>query len=119
MPSTVSGRRTVSVTVQQRTVTKGASHAPVETWTTLRTLYVSKEDMPLNDSRESFKGSQLSARMETAWGLPYSADTDPDLVDVVAERRILHNGRIYDVTRGTPERDGGRGIILYTIAKVG
>lgn len=119
MPSTVSGKRNVSVTVQRRVVTKGTSHAPVETWSTLRTVMASKEDMPLNDSREQMKGSQLSARMETAFGLPYNADMDPDLVDVAAERRIQHGTRIYDITRATPERAGGRGIILYTIAKVG
>lgn len=119
MASTVSGRRNVSVTVQRRTVTTGDSEAPIETWSTLRTVMVSKEDLPMNDSRESFKGNQLAARMETAFGLPYNRDMDPDLVDVAAERRIKHGSRVYDITRATPERDGGKGIIVYTIASVG
>lgn len=119
MPTTVSGKRNVSVIVQQRSVGIDEAEATFDTWTPLRTVMVSKEDMPLNDSREQFKGNQLSARMETAFGLPYNADMDPDLIDVAAERRILHGTRIYDITRAVLERAGGRGIILYTIAKVG
>lgn len=119
MPSTVSGKRIYPITVQQRTVGKDEDDAPIEAWTTLRQVMASKEDMPLNDSREQFQGVQLAARMETAWGLPYNADMDPDLVDVAAERRLLHRGRVYDITRGTLEREGGRGIVLYAIASVG
>lgn len=118
MPSTASGRRTVSVTVQQMTQTKGASNAPVETWTTLRTVYASKEDLLMNDSREQLRAGQLSARMETAWGLPYTADMDPNLVDVARVRRLLVGTRVYDITRGTVD-DLKKGVQLITLAKVG
>ena len=114
-----SGKRTVSVIVKRRVVTKGASGAPVETWVTLRSVMASKEDLPMNDSREQMQGSQLAARMETAWGLPYTADTDPDLVDVARERRILYGSRVYDIVRAMREDSSKRGIILYTRASVG
>lgn len=118
MPNTSAGKRTLLVTVQQMTMTRGTSRAPVETWTTLRTCRASKEDLLMNDSRESFRAEQVSARLETAWGLPYTADMDPESVDVPRTRRIVFSGRTYDITRASVE-PGRKGVQVITLAKAG
>lgn len=88
-----SGLRDRSVEVQAlaESTTPGF---PVETWTSLRTVQAAKTDI---SQVERFTSDQNSAPCDTRWSLPYSADYDPELVDVSKQRRLVYRGRIYDV----------------------
>jgi len=68
---------------------------PTETWTTLTPEeWMSKFDLRAD---ERFASSQESAFAETQWHMPYRADMDPDLLDVPKKRRLVYQGRIYDI----------------------
>src|SRR4051812_22838159 len=91
------GERDRAVTIQQRSSTdaRGASGMPVETWTTLATpVWMRKEDI---GGRERFAASQLTQAYTTRWEMGYRADMDPELVTVIKVRRLLYQGRTYDV----------------------
>lgn len=90
-----SGERDRYVTVQQLTESAGSSHFPVETWTELCRMFMSKIDV---GGRERLAADQLSAPYTTRWEANYRPDIDPDLVDVVKQRRLVYQGRVYDIT---------------------
>ena len=106
------GERDRAVTVQQLTASKGPSGFPVETWTTLAApVWMRKLDL---QQRERITAEQLSAKGDTQWEMGYRADMDPELVDVERTRRLLYQGRIYDITDAS--QIGRReGIELLTI----
>jgi hypothetical protein len=47
---------------------------------------------------ERFVAGQLSGEATTQWEMGYRADMDPELVDVTKKRRLVYQGRIYDIT---------------------
>lgn len=109
------GERDKRVLIQQATDTVGSSMFPVETWTTLADpVWMRKLDLR---GDERFKASQLSAPAETQWEMGYRADMDPDLLNVPKTRRLVYQGRTYDITEASMI---GRkeGIELLTLAKV-
>ncbi len=106
------GRLDRDVVIQQRTDAASGSGFPVDTWTTLDT--VAMEKMAVRGA-ERFRAAQLSAPIETRWQLHYRADMDPDAVDVAKERRLLYQGRVYDITSAT-EIGRQDGIELMTLA---
>lgn len=108
------GERDCAVTIQQRAESRGASKMPIETWSTLHaTVWMRKLDLK---GQERFAAAQLSAPFDTQWEMPYVADMDPDLVNVPKERRLLYQGRIYDIR--TASQIGRReGIELMTLAR--
>lgn len=114
------GERDRRVTIQQLTAAKAGSGYPKETWTTLQTAWMRKLEISsgLGRASEKFKASQTAASIETQWEMGYSADMDPEAVDVPATRRLVYQGRIYDITAAS--MIGRReGIELLTIAKTG
>jgi head-tail adaptor len=88
------GERDRLVVIQQLTETKGESHFPVEEWSTLATVFMSK--VPVG-GRERFVADQMSAPYDTRWEGPYRADLDPELLDATKKRRIVHQGRVHDI----------------------
>lgn len=88
------GARDRQVTIQQLSESKGASNAPVETWTDLRQAWANKADIA---GRERFVADQQSAPYDTVWTLPWMADLNPELVDVRKDRRLVVNGRVHDI----------------------
>lgn len=100
------------VTIQQLTDSADSSGAPIETWTTLLTAKMARES---ERGDERFKADQLSGAFMTKWTMRYSADMDPDLVDVQKKRRLLYQGRAYDITLAET-MDRKAGIILHTLA---
>lgn len=101
------------VTIQQLTDAAGASGFPVESWTTLDdTVWMEKVNA---SGTERFRSAQLSAAVVTQWRLYYRADMDPDAVDVPKTRRLVYQGRVYDITSAT-EMGRQEGIELTTIA---
>ncbi len=107
------GERDRSVIVQQLTDSVGTSGFPVETWDTLDTVWMRKLDV---SGRERFMAAQLSAPIDTQWEMGYRADMDPELEDVRKTRRLVYQGRVFDIVDAS--QIGRReGIELLTLAK--
>ena len=100
------------VTIQQLTDSVGASGFPVETWSWLDDVWMARRDPR---GYELLRAGTLSGAMQTVWTLQYREDMDPELVDVAKKRRLVANGRSYDITSGSV-LGRGDGIELVTIA---
>ena len=88
------GERDRQVTIQSIAQGTGTSRFPTETASDLFTAWASMT--PLT-GRERFTGAQISAPFDTQWQLPYRADIDPDLLNVPKARRLVYQGRVYDI----------------------
>lgn len=86
------------MTIEQVTDSVGTSGAPVETWVALTGEWMSKDD---TRGLERLQAMQVAAKFDTYWTMPYRADMDPELVDVPKKRRLLYQGRYYDITSAT------------------
>lgn len=107
-----SGKRDRFVTVQALTESIGASRRPVESWDTLVQVWAAKMDI---GGRERFVADQVSAPYDTKWALPYSADWDPDRVDVRKLRRLVVDGRVHDIV-AAQEIGRKQGVEVMTLA---
>lgn len=114
-PKLDAGARDVRVTIEQLTESKGGSGYPVESWTSLVDLNMSKREV---GGLERFAAAQVQAPYETRWGMEYRPDMDPDLLDVPKRRRLVVGGRTHDIVDATLV---GRnvGIELRTLARRG
>lgn len=103
------------VTIEQLTEAAGTSGFPVDTWTTLDVVPMSKDDQR---GSERFRIAQVSASYDTKWAMQFRDDMDPDLVDVPKKRRLSYRGRKHDITAAVEigRRDG---IMLMTLASPG
>lgn len=109
------GERDCAVTIQQLTETV-VSGLPKESWTTLATP-VWMRKMGLRAS-ERFEASQVAGKADIQWEMDYREDMDPDLVNVVKLRRLLYQGRTYDIT--SADLIGRReGVELITVSGSG
>lgn len=89
-----SGRRDKLVDVQLLS-SETSGGFPVPTWTTSPVKWwLHKRELRAD---ERFASNQESAFAETEWHGDYRADMDPDLIDVPAKRRLVYNGRTYDI----------------------
>lgn len=89
------GELTRSVTIQQMASSVGPSKFPIETWSTLlSSVWASKDEQKAG---EKFGDAQLSGSMVTTWTMRYIASMDPELVDVPKTRRVVYNGRVFDI----------------------
>ncbi len=112
-----SGQRDRTVTIQSLTETSGSSGFPVDDWATLPTITLDAHKLPLG-GLERYTQNQLSAPYDTRWEIPYLPAMDPDLVNVPKERRLIYEGRTFDIVDAI--RIGRReGIELLTLAKHG
>lgn len=114
-PQVAAGKRTRLVTIQQVTDGTDSSGFPVETWTTLDTEYMSRADLRGN---EDFRSNQTTAFAETQWHMRWREDMDPEVVDVPKTRRLLVEGRVYDILSAS-NLEYRIGIELMTLAKQG
>lgn len=110
------GERDWIVEIQQVTDDVDDSGAPLETWTTLVAhMPAAKYDVR---GMERFAAQQLSASYDTRWHINYRLDMDPELLDVAKVRRLVHQGRVYDIVAAS--MIGRREAVeLLTLAKVG
>ncbi len=107
------GPRDREVTIQQLTDSDGTSGYPVESWTDL--LPVEWMCKLAVTGSERFRAAQLSAAIDTRWQMNYREDMDPDAIDVPKKRRLLYQGRIFDITSAI-EIGRQEGIELVTLA---
>jgi head-tail adaptor len=112
------GHRDRTITIQQRNATdavdsEGAPTPDTAGWTTLvANMPAAKQDI---QGRERFVSNEESARFDTRWEINYRVDMDPELVDVPKLRRIVHNGRTYDIVAAS-EIGRREGLELLTLA---
>jgi hypothetical protein len=106
-----------TVLIQQRdTVPVDDSGAPLDTgWTTLQYAQMGRVDRRSDRGGETVRGDQLSALMSSRWTMRYLAAMDPDLVDVQKTRRLVYNGRAYDIV-DVEVLDRQVGLVLRTVA---
>jgi head-tail adaptor len=101
------------VTIQQIASSEDTSGAPTETPSTLIRARMSREVV---SGKETFGDAQLSAASVIRWQMRYVSSMDPDLVDVPKTRRLLYQGRSYDITEAE-NMDRRCGIVLTTLNK--
>ncbi len=96
MPISEPGVRDRYLMLQQRTSGVGPTGRPLESWSALRPTWAMKMD---GRGAERFRSEAdlLAPSMGTSWTIPYSADMDPEIVNVPATRRILYRGAVYDI----------------------
>lgn len=87
------------VTFQSLTSVKGTTGFGTEVWVNFVTVAASKKDLR---GEERLQAAQLSSPFDTMWQTWYRKDLDPDVLDVTRVRRIIYQGRIYDITRAMP-----------------
>jgi head-tail adaptor len=109
------GERNRFVTIQQLTESLGASQLPVRSWSTLATVWASKEDVRGN---EQLVAERLVSRYETRWEIGYRVDMNPEVVDVPKTRRLLLGGRIHDIVDASLIGDSD-GVELLTVGTTG
>lgn len=107
------GERDRAVTILQLSDSVGSSKFPVETWTVLETaVWMRKLDVK---GMERFVAAQVSAPFDSQWEMGYRSDMDPELYDVPKTRRLLYQGRLFEVVAAS--QIGRReGIELMTLA---
>lgn len=88
------GQRDKLVTIESRTNDSADSGFPTETWATLTSVYMSRED---SRADERIVAAHESAFIQTRWQMVYMESMDPESVNVPAERRLRYRGRIYDI----------------------
>jgi head-tail adaptor len=109
------GQRNRRLTIEQMADAVGPSFFPVETWTPLVTEMAARDDA---GGSEAFLADQMSGTASVRWTIPYRADCDPEMVDVVKLRRVVADGRVYDILAAT-QIGRRRGLELLTRVKVG
>ena len=111
------GRREFFVLIEQLTEAQADSNFPTETWTKLQHAWAARSYGTLD---EEFKADQLSAANVVLWDIPYSTFMDPDKIEVAKKRRLVYQGRTFDILSAhLNDRGQGRSIVLTTLAKAG
>lgn len=106
------GQRNKPTTLEQKTDSVGSTGFPVETWTTLATpVWMFREDVK---GDERFTADRLSAAGHVRWEMAYRADMDPDILDVPNLRRLVYQGRYYDIVAAS-QIGSKEGIELMTL----
>jgi len=116
--SASTGQRDCHVRIEGCVDDKGArSGYPTKRWTEMPPMVYMRKEAELRSDRsaERYEGDQVTARLYTKWTMPYRADCDPDRVDVQKLRRLIYEGRQYDVINGVHTLRG-REIELTTLA---
>lgn len=81
------GRLDREIEIQKKTVARDSYGQPLETWSTLATVWAAKED---DRGREFFAAQQVQAFAPTRFRIRYRSD-------VTAGHRVSYGGQVYDV----------------------
>lgn len=105
------------VTIQYRIDGSSTTGYPVEDWTTTasRTVWMARQAI---SGMERIAAQQVSAKADMRFVMSYRADMDPDLVDVVKDRRLVFQGRTFNITSAM-QMGAKAAIELTAVAKVG
>jgi head-tail adaptor len=106
-----SGQRTRHVLIEQ-VQTPGAQWPQ---WVPLDMAWMSREDLSAD---ERFVSDQKSAYGQIRWRMAYRKDMDPEVIDVPAVRRLVYEGRTYEIQTAEP-LGWKRDIALITLARTG
>lgn len=106
------GSRTEWVTVERFTEQTTPSKIPGGTWAEYARVPMSRRTQAAD---ERITASIPSAYLSTVWTTRYRPDLDPDLVDVPKYRRLVLDGRRYDI-KAADLIGRRRGIELLTLA---
>jgi hypothetical protein len=98
MAPAATGTRNRLVTIQHGTTSTGDSGGPVDTFVdTVPPIWMAREIASRGGEVWQADATQVAARAEHRWSLPYLPDMDPDVVDVPRLRRLVYQGRTYDI----------------------
>ena len=111
-PRQPSGLRDRPVTIEQGADAVAGSGMPTQTWSRLGFEFMSKIDL---DSTERLRTGQISAPLTSVFEMPYREDMDPDIVNVPKARRLVYQGKVYNIT-GATQIGRREGIELLTVA---
>jgi hypothetical protein len=89
------GARDRAVIVEQLVPSIGPSRFPVEDWTVLAPIVWMSKRHITGTERQTM--DQKTAPFEDVWETAYRADLDPELVDVPKTRRLVYQGRAFDI----------------------
>jgi Phage head-tail joining protein len=95
-PASAGQRSKTVIAIEQLTETVGPTQFPVETWTPLYArVPAARRD---ETGAETFVAHQLSGAGFVRWTIEYLSACDPERgIDVVKQRRIVAEGRVYDI----------------------
>ncbi len=93
-PAVSAGRRDKQIRLEQGTKENGRSTRPVMRWDLLDDVWAHQA---VASGSERFRASQIEAVFDTTFTIPYRADMDPDRVDVPTLRRVVFEGRAFDI----------------------
>jgi hypothetical protein len=103
------------VTIQALTEGVDDSGAPLSVAATLTHAWMSRRQSRTGRVAERFTADQLSSGTVIEWTMRYIASMDPDLVDVPKSRRLLYQGRAYDILEAE-NLDRQVGIVIRTLS---
>lgn len=104
--SLAAGARDRAVRIEALTQTTDESGFPIETWSTLADrVWMHKEDLA---GGERLAAMQVTGMMDSAWAMDWREDMDPEALDVLKSRRLVHNDRVFDIVAASVvgRRDG-------------
>lgn len=93
-----SGDRELRVLIEQRPAADAVDEtgAPTDApWTTLQYAWMERNEA---SGEERFTSGQITTPKVMQWKMGYVPTMDPDLLDVPKLRRLVWQGRIYDIT---------------------
>lgn len=89
--------------------------APLEGWQLLLADVPMSREAERAGTGEQLRDAQESAMQITRWTMPYHEDMDPDRVDVPSLRRLVYQGRAFDIL-DAQAIDRQVGILLRTLS---
>jgi hypothetical protein len=105
-PGLAAGARDRAVCIEALTSSLDESGFPIEAWTELTPIeWMHRKDLA---GGEKAAAMQVTALMDSAWVMAYRPDMDPESVDVLKTRRLVYQGRIFDIVAAAivGRRDG-------------
>ncbi len=87
---TPSGKRDRRVVIERYTTTYNTFNEPVEAWTTLATVWVSKEDV---SDGERMRAAEVSSEITTRFTVLRSTT----IADLNPKDRVLYDGKYFDI----------------------
>lgn len=110
------GARDRYVAIHAATDDTGTDGFPGQAWTAMASVWMSKRDV---GGAERLRAGQVDAQFDTIWEMSYRADMDPELIDVPKTRRLVYQGRTFQiVAAGQIGRREGVEIMTVALAAV-